>query len=159
MATVNVRRFVTRVEVVRETLANEHFKPVRKGAKLTTPKRVRELFDFLETRPTEEFHAALVNVKHALETTVHISTGTLTASLVHPREVFRPALTYPGVAALICVHNHPSGDSKPSMEDLELTRRLIEAGRLLGVPLLDHVIVGAGGMFTSLRDTMPEFKA
>jgi DNA repair protein RadC len=79
--------------------------------------------------------------------------GTLTTSLVHPREVFRSAVRE-AAAALIAVHNHPSGDPEPSAEDLEVTRRLIEAGRLLGIPLLDHVVVGDGA-WVSLRERMP----
>ena len=77
------------------------------------------------------------------------SQGTLTASLVHPREVFRPALRE-GAAALVVAHNHPSGDPSPSAEDQEVTRRLVQAGALLGVPLLDHVVVAERG-WTSLR--------
>ena len=60
---------------------------------------------------------------------------------MHPREVFRPALRE-AAAAVVCAHNHPSGDPEPSAEDLEVTRRLLDAGRLLGVPLLDHVVLG-----------------
>jgi DNA repair protein RadC len=71
---------------------------------------------------------------------------------VHPREVFGPAVRE-GAAALIVVHNHPSGDPEPSAEDLSVTRRLIEAGELLGVPLLDHVVVGDVG-YVSIRERM-----
>jgi len=73
-----------------------------------------------------------------------ISIGTLTESLVHPREVFRPAIAN-SAAAIVAAHNHPSGSSKPSHEDEAVTRRLAAAGRLLGVPLLDHVVVSATG--------------
>ncbi len=73
--------------------------------------------------------------------------GTLTASLVHPREVFGPAMRE-GAAAIILVHNHPSGDPTPSPEDVEITMRLSEVGRLVGIRLLDHVILG-DGCFTS----------
>ena len=70
--------------------------------------------------------------------------------LVHPREVFRPAVRS-GAAAVVVAHNHPSGDPEPSAEDLEVTRRLAETGRLLGIPLLDHVVVGEGA-WVSLRE-------
>ena len=79
-----------------------------------------------------------------------VSLGTLTASLVHPREVFRPAIRA-SAAALILVHNHPSGDPEPSPEDRTVTERLASAGDLLGVPVLDHVVVAERG-FRSLRD-------
>ena len=79
-----------------------------------------------------------------------ISQGTLTASLVHPREVFRPALR-DAAAAVVLVHNHPSGDPTPSREDREITQRLAEAGELLGIPVLDHVVVAERG-YASLRE-------
>lgn len=100
----------------------------------------------------EVFAVLLVDGKHRLLEVEQVSEGTLTTSLVHPREVFRPALRR-GAAALVAVHNHPSGDPEPSAEDVEVTRRLLEAGRLLGVPLLDHVVVGRGA-FISLRERM-----
>ena len=78
-----------------------------------------------------------------------VSRGTLTASLVHPREVFNVAIRE-GAARILVAHNHPSGDADPSDEDLALTRRLEEAGRLLGIPLVDHVILARGGS-VSLR--------
>jgi len=73
-----------------------------------------------------------------------ISVGTLNASLVHPREVFEPAIVN-NAAQIIVAHNHPSGDTAPSEEDLEITKRLVEAGKLLGIELLDHVVVGGRG--------------
>ena len=100
----------------------------------------------------ETFHVLLLDGKHALLRRERISTGTLTASLVHPREVYRSAVRE-GAAAILCAHNHPSGDPEPSGEDLEVTRRLRRAGRLLGIPLLDHVVIGEG-RFVSLRERM-----
>lgn len=100
----------------------------------------------------ETFHALLLDGKHRLQRRHRVSEGTLTSSLVHPREVFGPALRE-GAAALIVVHNHPSGDPEPSAEDLAVTRRLIEAGQIVGVPLLDHVVVGAEG-YVSIRERM-----
>lgn len=81
---------------------------------------------------------------------VVVSQGTLTASLVHPREVFRPALRE-AAAAVVLVHNHPSGDPTPSREDREITTRLAAAGELLGIPVLDHVVVAERG-YASLRE-------
>ena len=105
----------------------------------------------LENETQERFVALLLNGKHRVMGFAEVSRGTLTASLVHPREVFAPALRE-HAAAIIVAHNHPSGDPEPSLEDIEVTRRLHEAGRILGVPLLDHIIVGEGGSFTSLRE-------
>jgi DNA repair protein RadC len=75
---------------------------------------------------------------------------TLTATLVHPRELFRAAILL-GAAHVILIHNHPTGDPTPSVEDLDLTERMIAAGDLLGIPVLDHLILGRAGTFRSLR--------
>ncbi len=100
----------------------------------------------------ESFVALLLDGKHRLRRRETVSVGTLTSSLVHPREFFRPAVRE-AAAAVIAVHNHPSGDPEPSPEDLEVTRRLVEVGRLLGVPLLDHVVIGAG-RYVSLKERL-----
>jgi len=76
--------------------------------------------------------------------------GSLNASLVHPREVFRSAIKR-GSASIICIHNHPSGDPTPSREDLLLTNRLVEAGNIIGIEVLDHLIIG-DGIFISLKE-------
>jgi DNA repair protein RadC len=100
----------------------------------------------------EVFLVLLLDSRHRLRRIERVSEGTLTSSLVHPREFFRAAVRE-SAAAVIAVHNHPSGDPTPSPEDLEITRRLREAGRLLGVPLLDHVIIGAE-RYESLRERL-----
>lgn len=99
----------------------------------------------------EVFIAALVNGRHELIREVTVSVGCLTSSIVHPREVFQPAVR-DGAAAVLFVHNHPSGDPTPSSEDRRLTERLVEAGKILGIKVLDHVIVARGG-FVSLLDS------
>jgi DNA repair protein RadC len=91
----------------------------------------------------EEFHALLLNTRHRVLREVLVTRGILDASLIHPREVFRAAVAE-GAAGLILVHNHPSGDPVPSAEDRAVTRQLVDAGRLLGIPVLDHVVVGRG---------------
>jgi len=89
----------------------------------------------------EEFRVLLLNAKHKVIAQHTVSIGSLTVSIVHPREVFKAALLA-NAAAIIGVHNHPSGNPAPSEEDHALTRRLAEAGTLLGITLLDHVIIG-----------------
>jgi DNA repair protein RadC len=91
----------------------------------------------------EEFRVLLLNTQHAVVREIVVTRGTLDASIVHPREVFRAAITE-SAAAMILAHNHPSGDPTPSPEDREVTRQLAEAGRLVGIPVLDHVVVGDG---------------
>jgi DNA repair protein RadC len=98
----------------------------------------------------ERFLLVLLDGRHRMLRETVISQGTLTASLVHPREVFRPALRE-AAAAIVLVHNHPSGDPSPSREDREITERLAAAGDLLGVPVLDHVVVAERG-YVSLRE-------
>jgi len=98
----------------------------------------------------ETFHTLVLDARHELVAHERVATGTLMTAPVHPREVFRPALRRT-CAAIIVAHNHPSGDPEPSAEDIAVTRRLAEAGRILGVPLLDHVVLGEG-RWVSLRE-------
>ena len=95
----------------------------------------------------EEFHIVIVSTKRDIVRDVLITKGTLNGSLVHPREVFRAAIAE-GAAGIFLVHNHPSGDPTPSPEDRVITAQLVEAGKLLGIPVVDHVIV-AGDRWTS----------
>lgn len=90
----------------------------------------------------EHFLTLYLNARNVMIHKETVSIGSLNANIVHPREVFRPAIAR-AAAALILIHNHPSGDVTPSQEDLNLTARLVEAGRLLGIEVLDHVIVSS----------------
>lgn len=103
---------------------------------------IARAFAFLRDRDREEFWVAALDGKHRLVGTHCVSVGTLTASLVHPREVLK-VLVLASAAAFICVHAHPSGDATPSAEDRAITERLARCSELLGVRLLDHVIIGA----------------
>ena len=91
----------------------------------------------------ERFVALALNTKNHLTAVLPVSSGSLNASIVHPRELFQRAILA-NSAALIVGHNHPSGDPSPSPEDIALTRKLVEAGQLLDIPILDHVILGYG---------------
>lgn len=103
----------------------------------------------LDGQRREHVIALLLDTRHGLIRVAPIAVGTLSASLVHPREVFTEAISA-SAAALILAHNHPSGDPSPSEADLALTRRLIEAGRIVGIEVLDHIILGRPGA-ASLR--------
>jgi DNA repair protein RadC len=98
----------------------------------------------------EHFRAILLNTKHEVLDIVNVSVGGLASAPVHPREVFTEAVRR-CAAAVIVVHNHPSGDAQPSSDDVMITEQLRAAGRLIGIELLDHLIIG-DGTFTSLRD-------
>ena len=100
----------------------------------------------------EHFWVLLLNQRHHYLMHTEVSMGNQSASLVHPREVFGPAVRE-GAAVVVLVHNHPSGNPAPSSEDRQLTARLNECGTLLGIEILDHVIVGNGtGQWFSFRD-------
>jgi DNA repair protein RadC len=99
----------------------------------------------------EHFYAVLLDNKHRKIKDVSVSLGSLTASIVHPRDVFMPVVRE-SAAAVIFVHNHPSGDPTPSKEDIEITRRLREAGDLMGVRVLDHVVIGKGRYVSFVDD-------
>lgn len=98
----------------------------------------------------ERFVTLILDSKNRVIAVEEVSVGSLQASLVHPREVMKAAILANG-AAFICVHNHPSGDPKPSTEDERITRRLRDAGELMGIPCLDHVVVGRE-VFVSMHD-------
>ncbi len=118
---------------------------------LATPRSVwRHLALELRDRERERFLALYLNTRNELLRECVISVGSLNASIVHPREVFKPALAC-AAAALVVAHNHPSGDPAPSREDREVTRSIADAGRLLDIPLHDHLIVGSDSYF-SFRD-------
>ena len=97
----------------------------------------------------EHFVVLLLNARHEMQSRETVSIGSLNASIVHPREVFLPAILH-SAASVVLVHNHPSGDPEPSEEDLSITRRLVQVGDLVGIGVLDHVIVAARGV-VSLR--------
>lgn len=120
----------------------------------TTIRSPRDVFvligEDLRYLQKEHFVCLFLNTKNQVIATETLSMGSLNASIVHPREVFLAAIKRSS-ASLICAHNHPSGDPKPSPEDLDITRRLTEAGELLGIDVLDHVIIG-DGTYYSLKE-------
>ncbi len=121
------------------------------GAPVRSPRDVVAVFaPRLEDSPVEEFHVAVLDSQHRLERDVTVTRGILNSSLVHPREVFRQAIAE-RAAAIVLVHNHPSGDPTPSADDRAVTEQLVAAGRLLDIPVHDHVIIGRG-RYTSFAE-------
>lgn len=118
---------------------------------LSSPRRVAEyLLPQFGSRPVEQFGVLLLDTKHRVLRASVLSVGTVDASIVHPREVFREA-TAAGAAALVLFHNHPSGDPEPSDDDVRLTDRMAAAGVLMGIHVLDHVIL-ADAKYYSFRE-------
>ena len=107
---------------------------------IVTPKDVVAQLTDLRHNKKEHFIALYLNARNQLVHKETISMGTLNANLVHPREVFEPALEH-SAANIMVAHNHPSGDPNPSNADLEITKRLVEAGKIMGIEVVDHVIV------------------
>lgn len=113
------------------------------GTRFTAPSQVFETFSFLMRETKEMFLTLHLDGKNRIICLDLVSIGSLNQSIVHPREVFKSALLS-STASLILVHQHPTGDPAPSQEDIAITRRLKEAGEILGIKILDHIIVGDG---------------
>lgn len=119
--------------------------------KISSPQDVANLMmDGMRYLHQEHFVTLYLNTKNQVIGQETIFVGTLNSSLVHPREVFREGIRK-SAASIILLHNHPSGDPSPSKEDLDVTQRLVESGRLLGIEVLDHVVIG-DGIFVSLKE-------
>jgi DNA repair protein RadC len=129
---------VYKVTLVREGRVSCYQQQIRSSADASTL-----LHTYLADVDREHFAIILLNQKNRVVGVNTVSIGSLTASVVHPREVFKPAILS-NAAAIILAHNHPSGQPQPSQEDRVLTVRLVAAGKLLGISVLDHVIIGDG---------------
>lgn len=106
---------------------------------------------FLDDLPNEHMIAISLNTKNEFNNISQISMGTINSSLAHPREIFKMAIKT-NANSIIIAHNHPSGNPEPSKEDLSITKRLREAGKLLGIPLIDHIVVGEEGKYVSFKE-------
>lgn len=132
-------------------LGRRYQKPNLAGASFCSSQDVAEYYrPRMKDVKQEEFRCAILDTKNKIVKDVKVTTGTLNASLVHPRDTFKAAVRE-SAAAVIFIHNHPSGDTRPSQEDILLTKRLIQAGDVLGIQVLDHIIIGDAGHF-SFRD-------
>jgi DNA repair protein RadC len=118
-----------------------------------TTKDIVAQISFLREYKKENFVVLYLNSRNELLNKEIVSVGTLNASLVHPREVFEPA-TRIFAAQIILAHNHPSGDSGPSEDDLDLTKRMVEAGKILGIEVIDHVIISENNYFSFKEEKM-----
>jgi DNA repair protein RadC len=124
---------------VKEGIANY----LRSGTRFTAPSQVFETFGFLMRETKEMFLTLHLDGKNRMVCLDLVSIGSLNQSIVHPREVFKTACLS-NAAAILLIHQHPTGDPSPSQEDISITRRLKEAGEIMGIKVLDHIIVGDG---------------
>jgi DNA repair protein RadC len=131
-------------------LYDPDYGPDEPGKPVQTPEEAyKSMQSKLRGKKKEHFYILCLNTRGRVNDTRQVSIGNLDSSIVHPREVFKDAIsTY--ASTVIFVHNHPSGDLEPSAEDISLTKRLVEAGELLGIPVIDHIIVSDKG-YTSLK--------
>ena len=141
------------VSIYRVTLVRESSIPIHDQRLRNSADSERLIRTYLRGVDREHFVVLLVNRKNEVIGINTVSVGSLSASIVSPREVFKPAILA-NAAALICAHNHPSGDPKPSAEDRAITERLYDAGKLLDIQVLDHIIIGDGTTaYYSFADT------
>lgn len=117
---------------------------------LTVIRTARDVFEYLrdmQSLPKEQLRGLYLDTHNRIIHQEVISIGTINANLVHPREVFRPALEY-GAAAVVLAHNHPSGIATPSLADIQITKQLVEAGKIIGINLLDHIVITKDGFMS-----------
>lgn len=125
--------------------------PLYEGYDIKDPQSVvRAVGATIKDKAKEHFKLILLNTRNKIIGISTISVGTLNASLVHPREVFKEALVH-SASSVILAHNHPSGDTEPSEEDIKITRRLSEAGKIMGIEVIDHIIITTHG-YSSLKE-------
>lgn len=145
------KRRASQIKAVSELARRLYQKSLEVPYKITGPQDVAQLvMADMKYLKQEELRILVLNTKNIVLSVHIVSMGTVNASIVHPREVFRPAIRK-AAASIILVHNHPSGDPTPSQEDFSATERVRESGKLLGIELLDHVIIG-NSRFISLKE-------
>ncbi len=130
-------RAVYETLTIKESISNQ----LPRCTRFTSPTQIFETFSFLREETKEYFYTLHLDGKNRICCIDQVSVGTLNQSIVHPREIFKTALLS-SAAVILLIHNHPTGDPTPSREDMEITRRLKEAGELLGVRVLDHIVIG-----------------
>ena len=129
--------------VFEELAINDESEKYFNGKSITNSSDIYQLFSYLSRESKEHFISIHLDTKNRIICVDTISVGSLTSSIVHPREVFKSVLLS-SAASIAIVHNHPSGTTEPSKDDINITKRLKEAGDFLGIPVIDHIIIGNG---------------
>jgi DNA repair protein RadC len=147
---------IQKVKAIKELLKYKNQKFEEKK-NITSPENVFYLFQEMQYLSEEHFRIVMLNAKNYIIDTKEVSIGTLNESLVHPREVFRLPIIK-SATSIIAVHNHPSGSIVPSEADIGITKRLYETGKIIGIKLLDHVIIGKGDFYSIKRSNTNIFQ-
>ena len=141
----------TRLEATFQLFKKLRYTPKRKsGECISSPREVAQELAFIVNEEQEHLVVLLLDTKNNIKKMTVVSKGTINSSLVHPREVFKIAIRE-SASSIIIGHNHPTGDPTPSREDIEVTKRLSEVGKTIGIELLDHIIVGSKG-YRSIKE-------
>ena len=137
-----------KVELIKKLMAME---AAEKTSKVTTPSDILPVVEKYRNRKQEHFIVVTLDGSHKVIRVRVVSKGIVNRCLVHPREIFRKAITDNAVA-IIAVHNHPSGGYDPSSEDIEITKRIKDAGKIIGIELLDHIVIAKYGYYSFLEE-------
>jgi len=136
--------------VFEDVAISEEMTKYFEGNSIKSSRDIYQLFSYLSKETKEHFIAIHLDTKNKIICVDTISVGSLTSSIVHPREVFKSVLLS-SAASIAIVHNHPSGTPEPSSDDINITKRLKEAGDFLGIPIIDHIIIGNGSYISLLE--------
>ena len=137
-----------KADLIKQLMALE---ATEKTIKITAPTQILPFIEKYRNRKQEEFIVITLNGGHEVIRVRSISKGLINRTLVHPREVYRMAIK-DNAAAIILTHNHPSGNFTPSHEDIELTKRMISAGKIIGIEVLDHIVIARRGYYSFLEE-------
>ncbi|OGP90589.1 MAG: hypothetical protein A2156_09045 [Deltaproteobacteria bacterium RBG_16_48_10] len=138
----------TQIKACFELAKRENLETEEESFDIKNPEAVFKLISSsIKDKAKEHFKLILLNSRNKKIGISAVSTGTLTTSLVHPREVFKDAITH-SAASVILAHNHPSGDPEPSEDDLKITKKLVESGKILGIEVIDHIIIGKNNFYS-----------
>lgn len=143
----------TRIDIVTVKQVKERGGLYNVPDKVQSPQDAHDIIQTvldLNSEASEKFGIIALDSKNKVNGIHILSIGSLNASIVHPREVFKQAMLN-NSASIVCFHNHPSGDPAPSPEDIELTKRIAQVGEIIGIEVLDHIIIGDNGRFSSMK--------